>query len=240
MVLWERNKLCFGEAILKLPVSSQLWREIEIGMLKKRWGELFVTGEKVLDLGCGEGEIAKELFEGKQLEWGLDNDSEMVEKAKKCGMYKKVMLASAESIPLPDNSVKLVFSNSVLEHIPGVRQVLSEVSRVLETGGSFVTTMPNNKLSEYLGWGKTYALWFNKKFNHYHLYNLRTWQKMFEKAGMKVEESYCYLDMGTIQKWHKLLWKQKLGMGLVDISKKKISLRDNPEGAAIAVWGRKI
>lgn len=224
---------------MNLPISTQLWRGIEIGMLQKRWGKFFISGKDVMDLGCGEGEIAKEVFGGKQIEWGLDCDREMVEKAKKCGIYKNVLFESAQSISLPNDSVRMVFSNSVLEHIPNVNLVLKEVSRVLKQGGRFITTMPSNRLGEYLGWGKIYTDWFNNKYNHYHLYDLGVWKKMFEQVGIQIEDSYYYLDQKTIKQWHKLLWKQKLGIGNIQMPKEQIVLRECPSGAAIAILGRK-
>ena len=40
----------------------------------------------------------------------------------------------------------LVVSSEVLEHIPGYEKLLREAWRVLEPGGTFIATVPNNEL----------------------------------------------------------------------------------------------
>ncbi|MEA3355345.1 MAG: class I SAM-dependent methyltransferase, partial [Patescibacteria group bacterium] len=99
---------------MKFDQATNIWRDVEVGLLKREWGKDF-KNKKVLDLGCGEGEIANQVFE-KKIEWGLDNDAKMAEKARKSGVYKKVILGDAKEIPLKNDEVDLVFSNSVLEH----------------------------------------------------------------------------------------------------------------------------
>lgn len=219
---------------MKFDQATNLWRGIEVSLLKQRWSK-FLKG-KILDLGCGEGEIAQEVF-GKQLEWGLDNDREMVKKAKQSGMYRQVILGDAAKIPLKSKTVDLVFANSVLEHIKDIDKVLAEVRRVLKPGGLFIATMPSDQLTGYLGWGRLYAQWFNQKYHHYHLYSLKEWKERLSQAGLKLVDSYCYLDKPTIKQWHKLLWLNKLGL------KGKFragEARKLPVGAGVAILARKI
>lgn len=212
---------------------SELWRGVEVSLLKQEWGKYFKG--KILDLGCGEGEIAREVFcyKGRTfVTWGLDNNKEMIKKAEKSGVYKQVILAGAEKIPLKNGVVDLVFSNSVLEHIKNIDKVLREVKRVLKPGGLLIATMPSDKLGEYLGWGSWYAWWFNHKYHHYHLYSLDKWKKLLRRTGLKLVDSYYYLDKQTIKQWHKLLW---LGGEVKAGEIKKLSA-----GAAVAIRARKI
>lgn len=213
---------------------SELWRGIEIALLKQKWKKYF-TG-RILDLGCGEGEIARQVFDRK-IEWGLDNDKEMVRKAKKSGVYKQVIWGDALKIELKDGIADLVFSNSVLEHIKDIEKVLQEVKRVLRRGGRLIATMPSDQLGKYLGGGSGYAWWFNHKYHHYHLYSKEKWQELLQGAGMELVDSYYYLDRPIIKQWHKLLWLNKLGLkGRIGAVKaKKLTA-----GAGLAILGRKI
>lgn len=215
--------------------ATQLWRAIEIELLRRKWGNE-LEGKWILDLGCGEGEIAREVF-GKQLEWGLDNDQKMIAKAKKSGVYKRVLLADAAKMPLENNSVELVFSNSVLEHIRDLESVLREIKRVLKPGGLLIATIPSDLLGEYLGWGSWYTWWFNQKYHHYHLYSLKEWKERLSQAGLKLVDGYYYLDKPMIKQWHKLLWLNKLGL------KGKFragEARELAVGASVAILARKI
>ena len=38
---------------MKFDQATSIWREVEVGLLKKEWGKVF-RGKKVLDLGCGD------------------------------------------------------------------------------------------------------------------------------------------------------------------------------------------
>lgn len=212
--------------------ATNLWREIEIVLLKQKWAKNFKG--RVLDLGCGEGEVAKEVF-GKKLEWGLDNDQVMVKKAEKSGNYCHVILGEAAKMPLKSRTVDLVFSNSVLEHIPNIDQVLAEIRRVLRPGGLLMATMPSHHLSEYLGWGRLYAQWFNQKYHHYHLYSLTKWEELLRRAGLKLVDSYYYLDKPTIREWHRLLWLNKFKIqGKV----KPGEIRELASGAGVAILAK--
>ncbi len=219
---------------MKFDQATNLWRGIEVSLLKQRWSK-FLKG-KILDLGCGEGEIAQEVF-GKQLEWGLDNDREMVKKAEQSGMYRQVILGDAAKIPLKSKTVDLVFANSVLEHIKDIDRVLSEVRRVLKPAGLLMATMPSHKLGEYLGWGKLYAQWFNHKYNHYNLLNLTGWKKRLQQHQLQLVEGYYYLDKKTIKQWHRYLYLNKLR---IKFSARPAKAEFLAVGAGLAILGKKL
>lgn len=48
----------------------------------------------------------------------------------------------AESIPLPDNSVDLIITQEVLEHVADPFKAITEISRVLKPGGSLYIQLP--------------------------------------------------------------------------------------------------
>lgn len=221
-----------GETFVK-DQATNLWRGIEVSLLKQNWGKFFKG--KILDLGCGDGEIVRQVF-GRKIEWGLDNDKKMVRKAEKSGAYKQVIWGKAAKIELKAGIVDLVFSNSVLEHIKNIDKVLLEVKRVLKPGGWLIATMPSNILSQYLG-GGIYAKLFNKKYHHYHLYSGKKWEELLRKAGLKLIDSYYYLDIKMIRQWHRLLWLTKLG---IKRKTKSGQAKVLPQGAALAILGRKI
>lgn len=60
------------------------------------------------------------------------------------GRYPGIhVVASLERIPYKDNSVDLLISNSVLEHIYDYENVVSEINRVLKPGGFLYLCVPS-------------------------------------------------------------------------------------------------
>jgi predicted SAM-dependent methyltransferase/uncharacterized protein YbaR (Trm112 family) len=56
--------------------------------------------------------------------------------------FKPDLAASATAIPLADNSVDRVSSNSLFEHVAYPHEILKEVYRILKPGGVFYTAVP--------------------------------------------------------------------------------------------------
>ena len=60
--------------------------------------------------------------------------------------------------------------------------------------------------------------------------------KKLTKSGLKLVDSYYYLDKATIKEWHKLLWLNKLGLKLKikPVRPEKLEI-----GAALAILAKK-
>jgi SAM-dependent methyltransferase len=100
-------------------------------------------GEVVLDLGCGAGLdlylYARRVGPSGRL-YGLDLSQAMIDKARdnlsSVGVANVEWLhASADAIPLADNSVELVTANGIYNLSPNKEAVMHEVGRVLRPGG---------------------------------------------------------------------------------------------------------
>jgi len=186
--------------------STILWRSIEAGVVKKELEKVLKKEDRVLDLGCGEGIVAKVVFGKREVGWGVDNDKEMVRRARRSRVYKEVFLADGGDIPLRLGSVDLVFSNSVLEHIERLGRVLGECRRILKRGGYLVFTVPSDNLKRYsmfsrVGWrwgAKIYGQWRERKFEHYNSYSLKKWKEVLGRYDFEVEKASYFLDKKTV------------------------------------------
>lgn len=114
----------------------------------------FRAGDKVLDLGCGEGRHAITSYLLADVDVvGLDlslNDLTTAQKrleefresreipSKSCAF----VCASGLQLPFEDDSFDKVICAEVLEHIPDYQAVLNEIRRVLKPGGIFATSVP--------------------------------------------------------------------------------------------------
>lgn len=100
-----------------------------------------ISYHSVLDLGCGTGEMMKQILQTdncKEL-YGIDLSEEMLAVAKsKLPDQVKLLLGDSESLPFPDNFFDVVYCNDSFHHYPAPRNVLSEVQRVLKPGGTFL------------------------------------------------------------------------------------------------------
>ena len=97
------------------------------------------AGERILDLGCGDGQLTERLAHSGAIITGVDADPRMVKAAKSRGIGAHH--AMAERLPLDDASFDAVFSNAALHWVRDQDAMMAEVRRVLRRGGRFVAEM---------------------------------------------------------------------------------------------------
>ena len=91
----------------------------------------------VLDVGCGDGQIARALAaQGSQV-LGIDPTQLHIDIAKERAGGPTYLLGSATQLPVPDASQDAVVACLVFEHIDEVDAAITEVARALKPGGQF-------------------------------------------------------------------------------------------------------
>lgn len=92
-------------------------------------------GERILDLGCGDGALTIKLSKMGCRVFGVDASAEMVDAAKALGLDAQVQDGQALAF---DGEFDAVFSNAALHWMQQPRQVMRGVARALKAGGRFV------------------------------------------------------------------------------------------------------
>jgi SAM-dependent methyltransferase len=92
----------------------------------------------VLDVGCGEGELATYLPGGPWV--GVDASAEMLARAP-----QPHYLADATALPFPDGSFRSVALLYLLYHLPDPGVALAEARRVLQSGGLVAVAAPSRE-----------------------------------------------------------------------------------------------
>ena len=96
-------------------------------------------GERILDLGCGDGQLSLRLAATGAVVQGVDASAQMVAAARGRGIVADE--ANAEALPHEDASFDAVFSNAALHWVRNHDAMMREVKRVLRPGGRFVAEM---------------------------------------------------------------------------------------------------
>lgn len=106
----------------------------------------------VLDLGCGDGQIARALVATGSTVLGADPTGAQLEVARLRGGGPVYVQAEASRLPCGAESVDRVVVCLVLEHVDDLAAVAGEISRVLRPDGS-VTLLLNHPLLQTPGSG---------------------------------------------------------------------------------------
>jgi SAM-dependent methyltransferase len=92
----------------------------------------------VLDIGCGEGQVARRIAELGAEVIGLDPSATQVVEAHGRAGRPRYARARAEALPCRSGAFDAVVACLVFEHVDAIDLALREVARVLEPGGRFV------------------------------------------------------------------------------------------------------
>ncbi|WP_445661496.1 class I SAM-dependent methyltransferase [Bacillus sp. FSL K6-3431] len=94
-------------------------------------------GEKILDLGCGTGDLAKKLYDFEVNIIGVDKSENMVTQAMQ--KYPHIKFAVCDATELEyDSEFEAVFSNATLHWIKKPKQALHCIFNSLKPGGRFI------------------------------------------------------------------------------------------------------
>jgi ubiquinone/menaquinone biosynthesis C-methylase UbiE len=115
------------------PEFLDLWMNVVSAHVKDQ------PPKRILDLGCGTGRFTEALavrFDADVI--GIDPSKKMLEQARSKPSDARIRYAHGrgESIPLPDNSVDLVFMSMIFHHFDDPKLAARECRRVLRDGGT--------------------------------------------------------------------------------------------------------
>jgi len=106
-------------------------------------------GGKVLDIGCGVGDVCELLFKHKFNVYGVDISEEAIKLAQKKvpqGQFSQINNDSA--LPYPGSFFDTITCLGVLEHVLNPEILLQECKRALKISGIAIFVVPNS-LSPY-------------------------------------------------------------------------------------------
>ncbi|MFD8595271.1 class I SAM-dependent methyltransferase [Kitasatospora sp. NPDC059646] len=114
-------------------------RDVLLGQLPAR-----LDGQRVLDLGCGEGIIARAVAARGATVLGIDPSPAMIEHARARGGGAVYAVDDGCALrTVADGSVDLVTAGLSLNNVPDLDAALAAVRRVLVPHGSLVLTIPH-------------------------------------------------------------------------------------------------
>jgi trans-aconitate methyltransferase len=94
-------------------------------------------GERILDLGCGSGQLTRAIAESGARVTGLDNSASMIDAARREYPDVSFVLGDAKDFSF-DEPFDAVFSNAALHWVRPPEKVIECVARCLRPGGRFV------------------------------------------------------------------------------------------------------
>lgn len=95
-------------------------------------------GQRMLEVGCGQGHLTKRLADRGIEVTGIDANKE----APVVAGTDRVVHMMAEDLQFEDGTFDTIVSVHAIEHIPPLEQALSEMARVLKQGGSALYIYP--------------------------------------------------------------------------------------------------
>jgi len=93
------------------------------------------AGERILDLGCGDGALTERIAAAGAIVTGVDSSPEFIAGARERGLDAVLMDGEALSF---EAAFDAVFSNAALHWMTAPQQVIAGIARALVPGGRFV------------------------------------------------------------------------------------------------------
>jgi 2-polyprenyl-3-methyl-5-hydroxy-6-metoxy-1,4-benzoquinol methylase len=173
-----------------------LWEAVPAGLMPPEFAlrrefllEHLSAGERVLDVGCGEGRFTGELARAGMEAVGLDVAEEPLRRARKHDPGLDLHLIDADGPwPLADASIDAVWAGETIEHIADTAGWLSRARAVLRPGGQLLLSTPNHGHLSLLGLAcsrRAFESHFDPLADHLRFYNRRSLTRLLGEMGFR-------------------------------------------------------
>ena len=184
------------------------WEELEIFIPHIK------DGDKILDLGCGNGRLIKALQESKKdFDYlGVDFSDGLIDRAREQFPDKKFELNDISKVDFEANSFDTVFVIATFHHLPSKKErqeLLNKINIWLKPGGYLIMTNWNLWQRKYMkhyfkkfwlkkSWNDFFVSWQmysgkSKKFwRYYHSFSTRELESLLKKTGFKLKPKGVY------------------------------------------------
>jgi SAM-dependent methyltransferase len=175
-------------------------------------------GERVLDMGCGAGRHAFEMYRRGADVIAFDQDADELAGVRELfaamkdagevpdGAEADVKEGDALSLPFADGEFDRIVAAEVLEHIPGDIQAIHELVRVLRPGGTLAVSVPR-WFPEVVNW-KLSSDYHEVPGGHIRIYTDKELVDKLTKAGLQLE------GKGYAHGLHSPYWWIKCAVGV--------------------------
>ena len=177
------------------PWREAVWRAVPEGAVPERFAQRrsFLVdavrpGDRVLDVGAGDGAFAAALLEAGAVVSGVDVAQEALRRARRRAPGADLRLvAEGEPLPFAEDAFDVVWAGEVLEHVADLVGLLADVRRVLRWGGTLLATTPRldraTLLALALGPARWAQGWFDPRADHLRFLGARSLRDLLEAAG---------------------------------------------------------
>ena len=204
----------FGKWFVSTDIWIQYVLQVAIADFRALLGPRLPAQPVVLDAGCGIGlsfALLAQWLQPRQIV-GTDIDLPALQVAAQAqaspSFDLKLLHASAQQLPLPDNSVDVVYCHQLLHHVKAQETVLRELLRVLRPGGILLSAESCRSF--------IHSFWVRLLFRHPDMVQKTAQQYVdliratgFELADTDVHQTvpwWSRVDFGLLQRWGLSNW----------------------------------
>ena len=144
---WEDNPVCAWEIPFEkgtpayFDAFDRLRRRGEGPWVDRLYDFESARGQRVLDVGCGNGYVLARFAAAGASVTGVDITETAIDLSRRrfalAGLAGDFRVANAEELPFADATFDVVTSLGVLHHTPDTERAINEIFRVLKPGGRF-------------------------------------------------------------------------------------------------------
>lgn len=191
------------------------------------------VGDRILDLGCGTGQLTDKIATHGAEVMGIDHSPAMIEKARQNYPHLRFDIADARNFQV-EQPLDAIFSNAALHWVKEADAVVSCIDKALKSGGKFV--------AEFGGKGNIKAivqalqdalmeLGYNSPgtINPWYFPSISEYAKLLEKQGLEVTYATLFdrptpLEEGStgMANWLQMFFTSQFLTGFSDTQQAKV------------------